>query len=540
MAKKRGAASKPAGPRRPADAGAEVAADAGTEVPAPTASPGKQRREALRKERDALDRARPPVMGTVEEPVFFFGFQVAWAKLVVLRVVVFAVLALDALLQISHAPRYGAGGFNVAHLPLFDLIAPGRALYATGQLVSAYLLVLAACGVATRVVLPIATALYAWLYFGSHLDSYQHHYLVFLLLVLSCAVPWQRPPDATPATPVRSWALRLVLLQLAIVYLWAAISKLSPAWLDGRTLDAQMHGRAERMIESTIGMSGAAWLIVSVELVLASTIWWRRGWLVAAPLGLALHASIVETGLEIGLFAWLMLGIYILVIPDRVWVWLAETAPMRAARAVAHVVSTWFHGSMRFVLWAFAAITGTVLAMLSRFDQGPAVGLALVITLSIGTVVAVLRRKTHVAWLAVAHLLAFVVWTGVDRFTTTASDYYRFWGGSSRRLGDPKAAEHAYRRMTEVAPNQGQGFFQLGRLLLSRDAEEEGLAAIRRAQELEPLRARTYVAEARWLATHGKRDEAIEKARVATILEPGDVEARALLDSLLSGRPIRP
>jgi hypothetical protein len=40
------------------------------------------------------------------------------------------------------------------------------------------------------------------------------------------------------------------------------------------------------------------------------------------------------------------------------------------------------------------------------------------------------------------------------------------------------------------------------------------------------------VAEARWLAAHGRREEAIAKAREGAIVEPTDAEARALLDSL--------
>lgn len=496
---------------------------------------GKQRREARRRDRAAIERALPAAPS--EEPAFFFGFEIAWAKLVLARVVVFTLLALDGLMQLEHAPRYGAGGFNVAQLPLFDLIAPGRVLYSVGQLLSAYLLVLAACGIATRVVVPIIAALYAWLYFGSHLDSYQHHYLVFLLLVLASFVPWQRPADATPATHVRSWAVRVMLIQLALLYFWAAVSKLNGAWLDGRTLSGQMSPSMAGFINSTVGMKAASWMVVLVELGLAATIWWRRGWLVAAPLGLALHIGILKTGLEIGLFAWLMIGLYILVIPDRTWVWLADRQPMRAVRAVAHVVSGWFDGSARFALWVLAGGVAAVLAMVSRFDHGPLVGLLLVVALIVGTVFAVLRRRTHVAWLAVAHLLAFVMWTTVDRATSTASDYFRLWGGSSRRLGDVKTAEHAYRRMTEIAPNEGQGFFQLGRLLLARGADDDGLAALRRAQDLEPLRARAYVAEARWLASHGQRDAAIAKAREATIVEPNDADARALLDSLVGSKP---
>ena len=492
-------------------------------------SRGAQRRQAARTERAAVATT---VLGPAEEPAFWFGFAVPWAKLVCLRVVVFALLAIDALMQIEHAPRYGAGGFNVAQLPLLDALAPGRVLYSAGELVLAYLFVVAACGLLTRFVLPIAAAIYGWLYFSSHLDSYQHHYLVWLLLVLACFVPWQRPADASPRTPVRSWALRLVCIQLGILYFWAAISKLNSAWLDGRTLSGQLHGSVRSLIDATVGIQGAAWLVVLTELVLAATVWNKRTWWLAALLGLALHAGILVTNLDIGLFAWLMLGLYILLIPDRVWTWLAERRPLSTVRGLAGVIAGWFSGSARWLVWAAAAGIGLVLAAASRFDHGWPVGLALLGALVVAT--AALRSRVSVAALAAAHLLALFTWTAVDRTTHTTYDYFRLWGGSAKRLGDPKTAEYAYRRGTEVAPHEGNGHYQLGKLLLDRGAGDEGIAELERAQDLEPLRARAYVAEARYLATKGRHDEAIAKAREATIVDPNDRDARALLNSLLS------
>ena len=86
----------------------------------------------------------PPPPEPVKEPAFWFGFEVTWRKLLIARVVVFGLLALDAVLQVRHAPRYWAGDFNVGQLPLFDELAPGRAGYEVSQLVLAYLLVMAA------------------------------------------------------------------------------------------------------------------------------------------------------------------------------------------------------------------------------------------------------------------------------------------------------------------------------------------------------------------------------------------------------------
>src|SRR5574338_1095790 len=77
-----------------------------------------------------------------EQPAFWFGFDVAWAKLFAFRLVFFGLLALDALLQLRHAPRYGASGFNVAQLPLLDGFGPARVTYAFAQLACSYLFVL--------------------------------------------------------------------------------------------------------------------------------------------------------------------------------------------------------------------------------------------------------------------------------------------------------------------------------------------------------------------------------------------------------------
>ncbi|HUS29726.1 MAG TPA: HTTM domain-containing protein [Kofleriaceae bacterium] len=499
--------------------------DGGNDKP----SRGKQRREAVRLERAAgaqtseLSSSEP-----VAEPAFWFGFDISWAKLVLGRFVFFALLAIDSLLNFAHAPRYGAGDFNVAQLPIFDVLAPTRVSYAIGSLLCAWLFALAACGAATRIVLPIATVVYGWLYFGSHLDSYQHHYLVWLIVLLSCFVPWQKPADAVPATRVRSWALRLVLVQLGILYLWAAISKLSPAWFDGRTLGSQIHGGMRSFIDATIGIKGASAMVVFVELALAGTVWNKRTWWLAAPLGLALHLGIVKTNLEIGLFAWLMVGLYIFIIPDRVWLWLASRRPVAATYRFVGAVRESFGGALAWIVLMMSVGLGFVLAFVSRFDYSAVVGLSLVG----GVIVLAIFERRHVGRLAAAHLVALTLWVVVDRSSSSAADYYRFWGGSSRRLGDTKTSEYAYRKMTRVAPDDGGGHFQLGKLLLARDANDEGLAELRLAQQLEPLKSRAYTAEAKWLATHGKKDDAIVKAREATIIDPTDADARSLLDSL--------
>ena len=503
----------------------------------------KKSRKPAPKQADAPDKPAPKAKVKVvelppEQPAFWFGFDVAWAKLLVFRLVFFGLLALDALLQLRHAPRYGASGFNVAQLPLLDDVGPTRVSYAIAQLACSYLFVLAALGVATRLVVPVVTAIYAWLYFTSQLDGYQHHYLVALILGIACFVPWERPADATPDRRLRTWAVRLVLVQLGILYLWAAISKMDAAWLDGTTLSGQIQGSFRELIDGSIGIKAVARLTILAELTLAIVVWIRPAWFIALPLGVLFHAGILLSNLEIGLFAYLMLAMYLLVIPDRAYVWFAE---QRWLGRVRELVS---RPAARDLVTGLATLFGiaigtTLVALLCRFDF--ALGVALALGLVPLGLVAYrrLRGKPGGAAIGAAHLIALLLWVTVDRTTSVAVDYFRFWGGSARRLGETDAAEHAYRQMAALAPDEGSGHYQLGRLLLKRGEEQEGLAELRRAQEIETARARSYVAEAQYLAGKGRSAEALAKAEEATYAEPNNQVAIDLVDTL-SGKKKKP
>jgi hypothetical protein len=101
-------------------------------------------------------------------------------------------LALDTwLLMIGHAGRYGVAGFNVAHFAWLDALLPmPQAGFYVGVLVLTGLLalVVALTGVRRSTGL-LLFALYTLSWSMSMLDSYQHHYLLSVLLLCLAFFP---------------------------------------------------------------------------------------------------------------------------------------------------------------------------------------------------------------------------------------------------------------------------------------------------------------------------------------------------------------
>lgn len=153
------------------------------------------------------------------------------------------------LTRVPHAGRYGAGGFNVAHAPWIDAVQPpiSPELYvavALGAGLLAFSLALAPTP--SRPLLALLAALHTWSWAMSMLDSYQHHYLLSLVLVSFVAFPRLDRERALAGGPARvePGGYAVLLLGLALVYAYAAFSKTSPEWLAGEAL-ADLAGRTE-------------------------------------------------------------------------------------------------------------------------------------------------------------------------------------------------------------------------------------------------------------------------------------------------------
>jgi hypothetical protein len=110
-------------------------------------------------------------------------------------------LAFDLWIDlVSHGGRYGVGGFNVAHFGWLDAVQPHPSadLYVGVLLLSGLLAFTLALVRPVRWALGLLAALYTWSWAMSMLDSYQHHYLLSLLLLSLTFFPRLTAADVFP------------------------------------------------------------------------------------------------------------------------------------------------------------------------------------------------------------------------------------------------------------------------------------------------------------------------------------------------------
>lgn len=382
------------------------------------------------------------------------------------RLVFFGLVAVDCLRALPRAALYGAGGFNLPQLGALAgwLPLPSPGLLVALWLFGAWLAALVALG-AGRATAALLAAVYGLAWASSQIDGYQHHYLLALVLGVLAAFDPERP---------QAWPLRLVRVQLSIVYAWAVVAKLDPLWFDGSLLGGLATPALRRFVQ------GAAWAIgvepetigaalavgvVAVEAFLAIAIHVRRLWPVAWPAGVALHLGIELAGFEIELFSAYLFALYLLVLPER---WLVRLPRWRTDATLAP--------AGRVALWAAGAAAVLVVPL-----PGAAGAAALVAAW------ALLARASPIAHVVAGGLIA------AGHFGShLARDFHATRGTVARALGEPTEALAAWEAMLRLDPGFGAGWVNLGDLHLDAGRAAAALAAFERAEALTgvPLDAR--------------------------------------------------
>ena len=380
------------------------------------------------------------------------------------RMAFFVVLGVHAWFSVAHAPRYGAGGFNVSHLAFWPeiLSSPTRPAMLYLLVGTSFLAFATAMGRARRHVIALLFGGFSLGYFSSQLNSFQHEYFLCWVLGLLIFFPWE------PTAEKRSVVPRLLLLQISFVYFWAAISKFDPGWLSGQTLALQIqdgplfylsqwvqkpaHGEGLKL-GAELGWFDTALpkLIIATELFLAIALQVKKLRPVAFWVGVLFHIGIELQGLQIGLFSYFMLSLYILVAPSG---WFEKKSlQFICGTGIRAPASRRVISKSTFIA---AALLGCTFALIALSPFHESLGLAImVLALSVLLLVGENWLLSAIRCVASATVLVLLM-----HFSQTTADYFRFWGGSSLRLGNDRDAERAYRALHQFDSSKWPSYEQ--------------------------------------------------------------------------------
>ncbi|MEE2787062.1 MAG: HTTM domain-containing protein [Myxococcota bacterium] len=415
--------------------------------------------------------------------------EVHHSRLTALRWVIFGLIAFDLWsIMLMHAARFGAGGFNVAQIAILDTLlpTPTPAFISAGMILAGVFALFGAFGLGMRLSMSLATALYFGIYMWSQSDSYQHHYLVALLMAIACFVPQRNWSDGHLNPSERwHWAIRLIYVQVAIVYIWTAITKCDATWLSGQTMNQLttvpeirdiIAGFEVRWSMEKDGLySVIAWLTMLGEFFAGAVFLIPRLRIIGLLIVPWFHVAVEVLGFDIEWFSYYMLGInFVLLTPSSVWRW-ADTACRRVKNKVDRERTHIQRPILQGVLLVLAA-TGVAASLFQLPFDLTAIVIAGGYPLTTTQMVAgigvlytgyVLRPSANRPIFAGQYLAAVVAACAsivTIQSADSAYDFYRMWGGDLKRRGEIDGAIDRYTMANQLHPNTPARRRQLGAL----------------------------------------------------------------------------
>ena len=378
-----------------------------------------------------------------------------------LRGAFYGLLAFDLwVLMAPRTYRAGAGGFDVAQLTWLQgvLPLPRPEWFLFAALVGGLLSLRIAVGVAQRWEPAALAVLYCVPYYWSQQDGYQHHHLLAMFLVINCFVPWDRSRWRAASEASRTWPLKLLYVQVSVVYLFTAITKVDQWWLNGWALHGQI---STPWVRSTLdglvagaGLSELGPYAVIAHVVMIWQFFVCVAFLVprlrplACATGPVFHVLVEVIGLKIRWFSYYMVALYyLLLFPDPWFNAIALPVKRRLVAVQSGALSLGRRvGGGRpppATLTLMAAALGGALAWSLPYPgMVPVAGAFLLVGLVGGRA----WSRSLTTTLAAVVLAALTHWGGV------AYDFHRLDGGDKRMRGDLTGAIEAYERAVEVRP----------------------------------------------------------------------------------------
>lgn len=246
-------------------------------------------------------------------------------RIKVFRFVFFIIFSFDIALNVNKANMYDATLIDIPHFNLFRYLPPVSPVLVTILWATqSYIAFWAAFGLQARWHIPLLAILNTYTYFCSRIDSYQHHYLLWWILVILSTVNWD-------SKKLKAWPFRLILVQLSFVYFFAGITKLDYLFRVQEVLPMQMNmlwlHKIVYVISAFMGFSNDHfiwWLIgfgvVVLEFFLSFAIHTNNETVrtIAWVSGGIFHTLANMSSLHIRMFSYYMFAFYIIMAPDYI------------------------------------------------------------------------------------------------------------------------------------------------------------------------------------------------------------------------------
>lgn len=192
-----------------------------------------------------------------------------------------------------------------------------------------------------------------------------HYYLLILLCGLMAIVPAHRYYSldvkqgfVAPSLTCPRWCLLIFVLQVGIVYFFAAVAKLYPGWTAGEPIAIWFAGKAHFFLIG--GLLQQAWLQQLVvyggilfDALIVPLLLWKRTRVYAFAVGVVFHLF-NSAVFHIGIFPYMMIGICVFFFPpEQVRRWFFRRKPAVAPSATAvYSVKHWIVGVLAaYFLW---------------------------------------------------------------------------------------------------------------------------------------------------------------------------------------------
>lgn len=299
-----------------------------------------------------------------------------------------AVMTLDIWLTFVHrGPNLGVGGFVVAHFQWLDELqpVPTPSLYIGMMVVTSFCAWIAGLCNGHRLLIAVACLLFTYGWAMSQTDSFQHHYLMSLILFCVCFFPrhgWSTLESA-PASPARADASLAIAknqtfvcspacayitlgVLVGIVYFWTTVTKLDAPWFEGAVVQRLTeHPNTHPLLLHSVNLfhtitGGNQWVMMAIatvimEMTLAFGYFYAVGQdgrrsrastiicLVLWVLTLVLHGGILLMALSIGLFGYYMLVVGSVYLLPLTWLRMPERWIFHPLRRAGEAAALWMN-----------------------------------------------------------------------------------------------------------------------------------------------------------------------------------------------------